>query len=180
MNDFNLLPSEYQSKWKVEWTPIIIVVTIVLTVGSLVLMEWDLGRGRNDRIVIETSERKRLDLARLEGLSKTAESLVEKYEPLEFLVTNHAIWSNLLIEISRNTPEGLRLDSLSMNAKQGSCSMQGRAASSQLVLRFKDQLRGMPYFEEATISAIAQNPDADTKAKEVAYDISCKFTKELQ
>jgi len=180
MDDFNLLPSGYLSRWKVQWVPIIIVTTILLCAGSILLMEWNLSRINKDRTVIETSRRKRKDIADFNYLSMRAKMLSKEYESIENLITNHATWSNLLIELSESTPEGVLLDFISMNAEaeQGLWSIQGRAPSLQLVFTLEKSLKRMPYFETTAISTIAQNPHQENSG--VVYEISCNFSKDVQ
>ena len=173
MDSFNLLPSEYQSRWKIQWVPIIIVATILICVGSILMMEWHLGRMRNTRVVAETSHRRHKDIAKLDYLASRVEILKKDYESLESLLTDHVVWSNLLIELSGMLPEGVVLDSISINAIEGTCGIHGTAPGSQNVLVFKDKLKEVSGFAATEISTIARNPSG--KGKEVAYEISCRF-----
>ncbi len=178
MSDFNLLPSQYQSRWKVQWVPIIIVATIVVCTGSIMLMEWNLNRMRKDRTIIETSRRTSKDIADLEYLATRAESLKKDYATLEGLITSHPTWSNLLIGLSENTPEEVRLNSVSINAQRNLCNIQGSASGSPVVMTYKQLLEDLPYFDTAAISAMARNPE--DKNSGVVYEISCEFGKDVQ
>ena len=177
MNDFNLLPSQYQSRWKVQWVPIIIVATIVVCTGSIMLMEWTLNHMRKDQTIIETSRRKSKDVADLEYLSMRAESLKKDYATLEGLITSHPTWSNLLIGLSENTPEEVRLNSVSINAERNLCNIQGSAPGSPVVMTFKQLLESLSYFDTAAISAMARNPD--DKNSGVIYEITCELSKDV-
>jgi hypothetical protein len=176
MNDFNLLPSQYQSRWKVQWVPIIIVATIVACAASILLMEWNLSRMRRDQTTIETSRRRSKDTADLEYLSTRAESLRKDYGTLESLITDHPTWSNLLVRLSENTPEDAKLDSVSINAERNLCNIQGSAPGSPVVMRFKQSLENLSYFDVVAISAMARNPDDNNSG--VVYEISCEFCKD--
>jgi len=141
-------------------------------------MEWNLGRMRRDHTVIKISQRKQQDLANFGYLSSRAETLNKEYEVLSVLITDHVIWSNLLIEFSRTIPEGVWLNSLSMSATQNTCNIQGTATNSHLVLGFEQCLKELPLFEEAAISTITRDPLG--KGTGVVYEISCKFNKDVQ
>ena len=178
MDDFNLLPSQYQSRWRVQWVPIIIVATIVACTGSIMLMEWNLNRMRKDQTIIETSRRKSKDIADLEYLATRSESLKKDYATFEALITSHPTWSNLLIGLSENTPKEVKLDSVSINAERNLCNIQGSASASPVVMTFKQLLENLPYFDAAAISAMARNPE--DKNSGVIYEISCQFSKDVQ
>ena len=178
MDNFNLLPPEYKSRWKIRWVPIIIVASVVMCSVSIALMEWNLGRMHRNQTVIEISQQKNQDLAEFRYLSLRAKTLNKEYEVLGVLITDHVIWSNLLIEFSRSIPEGVWLNSLSMSATQNMCNIQGTAINSNLVLGFEQCLKDLPFFKEAAISTITRNPLGEGTG--VVYEISCKFNKDLQ
>ena len=178
MNDFNLLPAQYRSTWKIEWVTIIIVATICVCAAGILIMEWHITRIGSSPTVLETSQRRRTDMAELAYLSNRVESLTEEYTDIDTFVTNHPVWSNLLIRLSGNLPTGVLVSSMSMNARQGSCSIQGTAADSQSVLAFKQILNSFEEYGEAAISTIARNTEEGKKG--VAYEIVCQFEKKFQ
>lgn len=170
MAHINLLPwrEELRQQKKKEFFTVvggmaIVAAGLVLVAHVYVGLLIDAQEGRNNLLKqeIKQVESKINEISELE---KKKEQLVARMRVIEELQSNRPEVVHLFDEIARTVPEGLYL--LSLEQKNRTVTIKGRAQSNARVSAFMRKLEASPWFDEPKLDVISAKNDTKNQMAE--------------
>lgn len=180
----NLLPEKRKKEIRkrkfllfVIWQEILIIFTAMVFFG--VLFSANLILSMNYKSIQKDGE-KYFDREEFREIKRYEDEFAEvnnKVSLVDSVQNNDYYWTNFLYELSRITPEGIKLNELS--SEQLDITLSGRANSRDELIVFRDRLEESDCFSEVSVplSDIVKKEDIDFKI-EVEIDKNCLKIKE--
>jgi type IV pilus assembly protein PilN len=155
---------------------IVLIVSVVLLLGILIFVQWELNKKKEDTLAQISKTKK--DIAYYKSLTTEVEKKKEEQRMLQnrldiinALRKEKAVPAKVLEELSIDKPEKLQLDSLKKEgAKLG---MEGIALDDETIANFMTNLRKSKLFKNVDLVVSEQVEQSNIKLKK--FILSCEI-----
>lgn len=143
---------------------IILIVTGGIVTASLYAQK-DIGKV-NDKI----ADQNKL-LLRYKEPEDKIKNINSKLSQIESAKASKIIWSDILVELSKDTPSQVQIKTLSLNQTNNKVDLTGYAETRSDIAQFKEKLESSKYFKNVTFSSSIHNE----QQANFSYNISCEL-----
>lgn len=150
----------------------LVVLGILAAVGYWLWQKREL-RNREETVVQREAEAKKLEsiIAEVEDYQRRKDSLQNRIDLINQLKQNQKGPVRIMDQISRDLPDLVWLDDMTINA--GRVSVSGRGLNPNAIALFIENIKNDPYFEEPTVGAVTQ---VSAVPLVYAFDMNFAFT----
>ena len=153
----------------------IIGLTIIGVLVAAGYWFWQ-KRERDERletIVLREAEAKKLEsiIAEVEDYQRRKDSLQNRIDLINQLKQNQKGPVRIMDQISRDLPDLVWLDNMTINS--GRVSISGRGLNPNAIALFIENVKNDPYFEEPTVGAVTQ---VSAAPQVYSFDMNFAFT----
>lgn len=85
------------------------------------------------------------------GSNKEIKRINRLLRQTKLIQDNYFIWSPILVELANNTPNGITLSTIQLNADKKNLSFAGLAATRENLLFFEENLRSLSFISSVSI-----------------------------
>lgn len=172
----NLLPPKIKQEKKTK--KMVNMIVLFLTVVFLILVILVGG-------VLAANFYTKNDLKKTEAKIADQNSLILRYKDIEDNINNinlklakisaastqKILWSNVLIEISNDTPSMVQIKSVTLNQTGNKIDLSGYAETRSDIAKFKEKLENSKFFKNVTFSSSVH----DQEQANFSFNISCEL-----
>ena len=128
---------------------------------------------RRETIVLREAEAKKLEsiIAEVEDYQRRKDSLQNRIDLINQLKLNQKGPVRIMDQISRDLPDLVWLDSMTINS--GRVTIGGRGLNPNAIALFIENVKNDPYFEEPTVGAVTQ---VSVTPQVYSFDMNFAFT----
>lgn len=164
MLNLNLLPPRLQDELRQQRTYLSVRSLVILAV-TLTLLSGLLIGGANSWLGLQTAAtQKKIDDIRAgqgnqsQTLEQAVDALNQKSSFLVRAQRDDITWAERLSELVKNTSNGIRLNSLTLDAVKPTLSLVGVASTRDALIAFQDALNNLDFVDssELPIASLAQ------------------------
>ncbi len=155
MKTINLLPSSENKEVKLQLMSIQLtnfwfyIVSGLIMFGLLALIVTILLRNQISQTTNNIADKQtELASSNTQQLESRVQGLNSQIRSIKNLTNNHYEWSRALIEISRVTPEKVKLNLLDVNTVTGKVDLSGTAEDREAVIEFWSNVKKSKYFKD--------------------------------
>lgn len=172
----NLLPPKIKQEKKIK--KIISLVSLFL-IGIFIILLITIGGifaadaySKNDigKIDQKIADQNSL-LLRYKDTENTIKNINAKLQSIAAADPERTLWSNVLIEISNDTPTMIQIRTLTLNKTGNKIDISGYAETRSDIAKFKEKLENSKYFQNATFTSSVHNEEQGN----FSYNISCEL-----
>lgn len=122
---------------------IIIIVSLLATTIILNLYKKDFDKTIENEINLLSSTKR-------ESLEKSTKELNAQLNTIESIQKEYVKWSNLLTELTKVVPVGVKINSLELNKNNKKVNITGVSKNREVLLEFQNNLKNLNYFTNIT------------------------------
>jgi len=172
----NLLPPELKQEKKTKKITGMIVLfltgvllILLIVIGGIVTSSLFTKRD-TAKIEEKIADQNRL-LLRYKETEDNTKSVNDKLAKIDSATGTRILWSNILVELSKNTPSNVQIKTLTLNQEGNKINMSGYAETRSDIAKFKEKLESSKYFQNVTFSSSVRNEEQAN----FSYNISCEL-----
>ncbi|MBU1086279.1 MAG: type IV pilus assembly protein PilM [Candidatus Omnitrophica bacterium] len=136
--------------------PVILILALFLVYARLIDTEKNLTREKVAKEAIISNWKEQQDFER-------------KLKFLKSLPENQSTWIKIFYGISENIPEGVWLDSITLEEKNKKIVLKGAGQSNIIVLELVRKLEALPYFSSVMLESVEEKADAKSSTVITTY-----------
>jgi len=122
---------------------IIIIISLLATTIILNLYKKDFDKTIENEIDLLSSTKS-------ESLEKSTRELNTQLNTIESIQKEYVKWSNLLTELTKVVPGGVKLNSIELNKNSKKVNITGVSKNREVLLEFQNNLKNLNYFTNIT------------------------------
>lgn len=160
----NLLPPELKLEKRIRkisgmavlfLTGILLIILIIISgvLTSIYFFNKDMVK-INEKV----ADQNRL-LLRYKDAESNTKTVNDKISKIESTSKARVLWSNILVELSQDTPSKVQIKSLTLDQAENKVTMSGFAETRSDIAKFKEKLESSKYFQNVTFSSSVHNEE---------------------
>lgn len=158
----NLIPPKFK-KEKERQKVISLVFSSVILISSMVLILSAIiyianyFTEKNIDLVSKQIEAEDSKLQQFSGLLKKINSANAKLQKIDLINSDRVLWNNVIGELANDTPQKLKIKSLSLDKETQKITLAGVAETRRDIAQFKEKLEESNFFKSVTFYSSAYN-----------------------
>lgn len=147
-----------------------VIILLLIVFSGTVYLSDNLVKANLTDIEKQISEQDS-SLLTLEPTQKKIDLINSKLEKIDATTAARPIWSNIIKDLASDTPQNLKINTLSMDANTGKIDLTGITETRRDIAAFKEKLEASKFFKNVTFST--SSLAAETSS--YSFSLSCEL-----